>query len=113
VWFSDGWRGGTWLANHAHSLFNSPPLSSVVVEETKRDFFFHLYLNILARTVNHTENVVEQLSDPDGPWMVRVAHMMVAFVQPQATSHKPGFCGVNPCRDANPWVLHVLVVFYG
>lgn len=25
VWFSDGWRGGTWLANHAHSLFNSPP----------------------------------------------------------------------------------------
>ena len=85
------------MAGQSCSLFvQFSPLSSVVVEESKRDFFFHLYLNILARTVNHTENVVEQLSDPDSSWMVRMAHMMVAFVQPQAPSHKPGFCGVNP-----------------
>ena len=103
------------MAGQSCSLFvQFSPLSSVVVEESKRDFFFHLYLNILARTVNHTENVVEQLSDPDGPWMVRMAHMMVAFVQPQATSHKTSFSGVNPfVVDANPWVLHVIVVLYG
>jgi hypothetical protein len=64
------------MAGQSCSLFvQFSPLSSVVVEESKRDFFFHLYLNILARTVNHTENVVEQLSDQDGPWMVRVAHV--------------------------------------
>ena len=64
------------MAGQSCSLFvQFSPLSSVVVEESKRDFFFHLYLNILARTVNHTENVVEQLSDPDGPWMVRMAHV--------------------------------------
>ena len=57
----------------------SPP-RSVVVEESKRDFFFRLYLNILARTVNHTENVLDQLSDPDGPWMVRMARVGCFFL---------------------------------